>query len=67
MLSFLYVTKARAISGFGAAFNEISSTTTLDRVFFSLYQENDDFKEVVELLFQKHLKPCKLLDFRLYY
>lgn len=64
---FLDVTGARAISGFGAAFNEISSTTTLDRVFFSLYQENDDFKEVVELLFQKHLKLCKLLDFRLYY
>ena len=64
---FLDVTGARAISGFGAAFNEISSTTTLDRVFFSLYQENDDFKEVVALLFQKHLKLCKLLDFRLYY
>ena len=64
---FLDVTGARAISGFGAAFNEISSTTTLDRVFFSLYQENDDFKEVVALLFQKHFKLCKLLDFRLYY
>ena len=64
---FLDVTGARAISGYGAALNQISSTTTLDRVFFSLYQENDDFKEVVELLFQKHFKLCKLLDFRLYY
>lgn len=64
---FLDVTGARAISGYGAALNEIASATTLDRVFFSLYQENDDFKEVVEMMFQKHFNLCKLLDFRLYY
>ncbi|WP_396635768.1 DUF6642 family protein [Maribacter sp. R77961] len=64
---FLDVTGARAISGYGAALGEIASATTLDRVFFGLYQENDDFKEVVELLFQKHFNLCKLLDFRLYY
>lgn len=64
---FLDVTGARAISGYGNNHSEISSTTTIDRVFFSLYQENDDFKEVVELMFQKHYNLCKLLDFRLYY
>jgi hypothetical protein len=64
---FLDVTGARAISGYGNNTNEISSTITIDRVFFSLFQENDDLKEVVELMFQKHYNLCKLLDFRLYY
>lgn len=64
---FLDVTGARAISGYGSDLNEISSTSTLDRVFFSLYQDNDDLKEVVEELFQKHYSLCQLLDFRLYY
>lgn len=64
---FLDVTGARAISGYGSNLSEISSTSTIDRVFFSLYQENDDFKEVVELMFQKHFNLCTLLDFRLYY
>ena len=64
---FLDVTGARAISGYGANLSEISSTSTIDRVFFSLFQENDDLKEVVEELFQKHYSLCKLLDFRLYY
>lgn len=64
---FLDVTGARAISGYGSDLSEISSVSTLDRVFFSLYQENDDLKEVVELMFQKHYSLCKLLDFRLYY
>jgi len=64
---FLDVTGARAISGYGTTHTEISSSSTIDRVFFSLYQENDDFKEVVELMFQKHYNLCKLLDFRLYY
>jgi len=64
---FLDVTGARAISGYGANQSEISSVNTIDRVFFELYQENDDFKEVVETMFQKHYNLCKLLDFRLYY
>ncbi len=64
---FLDITGARAISGYGTNRNEISSTNTIDRVFFELYQENDDFKEVVEIMFQKHYNLCKLLDFRLYY
>ena len=64
---FLDVTGARAISGYGAGQNDISSAKTIDRVFFSLYQENDDLTEVVEMMFQKHYNLCKLLDFRLYY
>ncbi|TLP81895.1 DUF6642 family protein [Maribacter sp. ACAM166] len=64
---FLDVTGARAISGYGSNLSEISSTSTIDRVFFDMYQENNDFKEVVELMFQKHYNLCKLLDFRLYY
>ena len=64
---FLDITGARAISGYGSSYNSISSSNTIDRAFFSLYQENDDLKEVVEDLFQKHYNLCKLLDFRLYY
>ena len=64
---FLDVTGARAVSGYGSSYNSIASTNTIDRAFFSLYQENDDLKEVVEELFQKHYNLCKLLDFRLYY
>ena len=64
---FLDVTGARAISGYGTKLNAISSVGTIDRIFFSLYQENEDLKEVVEEMFQKHYNLCKLLDFRLYY
>lgn len=64
---FLDITGARAISGYGTNRCEISSISTIDRIFFGLYQENDDFKEVVEEMFQKHYNLCKLLDFRLYY
>lgn len=64
---FLDITGALAISGYGNNMSEISSVGTIDRVFFGLYQENDDFKEVVEQLYQKHYNLCKLLDFRLYY
>lgn len=64
---FLDITGARAISGYGTDFNGISSTSTIDRAFFSLFQENDDLKEVVETLFEKHYNLCKLLDFRMYY
>lgn len=64
---FLDVTGARAISGYGNNTAEISSAITIDRVFFSLFQQNDNLKEVVETMFKKHYNLCKLLDFRLYY
>ena len=64
---FLDVTGARAISGYGTTSSEISSVGTIERVFFSLYQENEDLREVVELMFKKHYNLCQLLDFRLYY
>ncbi|WP_281232023.1 DUF6642 family protein [Flavobacterium gelatinilyticum] len=64
---FLDITGARAISGYGASYNKIASCSTIDKAFFSLYQENDDLTEVVEELYQKHYALCKLLDFRLYY
>lgn len=64
---FLDITGARAISGYGSTYNKIASCSTIDKAFFSLYQENDDLTEVVEDLFQKHYALCKLLDFRLYY
>ncbi|MFH6993708.1 DUF6642 family protein [Flavobacterium sp. FlaQc-48] len=64
---FLDITGARAISGYGSSYNQIASCSTIDKAFFSLYQENDDLIEVVEELYQKHYALCKLLDFRLYY
>jgi len=64
---FLDVTGARAISGYGFHSEKMTSAFTIDRVFFSLFYENDDLKEVVERLFHKHYQLCKLLDFRLYY
>lgn len=64
---FLDVTGARAISGYGFHSKSVSSAFTIDRMFFSLFYENDDLKEVVERLFYKQYKLCKLLDFRLYY
>ncbi|SDG64806.1 DUF6642 family protein [Psychroflexus sediminis] len=64
---FLDVTGARAISGYGFHSESLSSAYTLDRLFFSLFYENDDLREVVEQMFQKQYKLCKLLDFRLYY
>ena len=63
---FIDVTGARAISGYGAEFNNVSSIY-LDKVFFSLCQEDDDLIQVVEELHQKFYAMCKLLDFRLYY
>lgn len=63
---FLDVTGAKAISGYGAKFNNLKSYQ-LDQEFFKLYQDNDDLEEVVETLFQKNYTLCKLLDFRMYY
>ncbi|HTG66538.1 MAG TPA: DUF6642 family protein [Flavobacterium sp.] len=63
---FLDITGARAISGYGAKFNKISSIH-LDKSFFGLCEELDDVIEIVEELHQKNYALCKLLDFRLYY
>ena len=64
---FLDITGARAISGYGAPLKKITSSSTLDKAFFSLCQEEDDIIEIVEELHQKHYDLCKHLDFRLYY
>jgi hypothetical protein len=63
---FLDITGARAVSGYGAAFHNLTSST-LDKAFFSLCQKHDDVVEIVEELYQKHYALCKVLDFRLYY
>lgn len=63
---FLDITGAKAISGYGNQFNGIASSN-LDKVFFNLFNEDDNMFEVVEELHRKYYKLCKLLDFRLYY
>lgn len=63
---FLDVTGARAISGYGEVSYKLTSIQ-LDKVFFSLCQEEDDLIEIVEALHEKHYTACKLLDFRMYY
>ena len=63
---FLDITGAKGISGYGNTYPEVSSAN-LDKVFFNLFEEDDDMLNVVEKLYQKHYKECKLLDFRLYY
>jgi hypothetical protein len=63
---FLDITGARAISGYGAVFHKLTSST-LDKIFFSLFEEQDNVVEIVQELFQKNYDLCKLLDFRLYY
>jgi hypothetical protein len=63
---FLDITGARAVSGYGTGFNKLTSST-LDKVFFSLFEEQDNVVEIVEELYEKHYALCKLLDFRLYY
>ncbi|WP_282031040.1 DUF6642 family protein [Winogradskyella eximia] len=63
---FLDITGAKAVSGYGNAYNGIASTK-LDEAFFNLFKEDDDMFAVVEELHQKHYSACQLLDFRLYY
>ena len=63
---FLDITNARAVSGYGNAFSGVSSAN-LDKVFFNLFNEDDDIFNVVEELHQKHFTSCKVLDFRMYY
>ncbi|PQJ23269.1 DUF6642 family protein [Tenacibaculum sp. SG-28] len=63
---FLDITGAKGISGYGNRSNGTPSIN-LDKVFFHLFQKDDNMLNVVEKLHQKHYKMCKLLDFRLYY
>ncbi|MFV5702705.1 DUF6642 family protein [Flavobacterium sp. XS2P12] len=63
---FLDITGARAVSGYGAAFNKLTSIP-LDKAFFGLFKEQGNVVEIVEELYKKHYALCKLLDFRLYY
>ncbi len=63
---FLDITNARAVSGYGNAFSGVSSAN-LDKVFFNLFNEDDDIFNVVEELHQKHYTACKVLDFKMYY
>lgn len=63
---FLDITGAKAISGYGVVHPTITSST-LDRVFFSLFEDDDNLIDIVETLHEKHYALCKLLDFRLYY
>ena len=63
---FLDITNAKAISGYGHAYEGISSSD-LDKAFFNLFKEDDNMFDVVEELHQRHYNICKLLDFRLYH
>ena len=63
---FLDITNAKAVSGYGNAFDGISSSM-LDKAFFNLFKEDDDMFAVVEELHQRYYDVCKVLDFRLYY
>lgn len=63
---FLDITGAKGVSGYGNAFNGISSSN-LDKAFFNLFKEDDNMFAIVEELHQRHYEVCKLLDFRLYY
>lgn len=63
---FLDITNAKAVSGYGNVFAGLSSSN-LDKVFFNLFNEDDDLFNVVEELHQKHYTACKVLDFRMYY
>ncbi|MFV8467121.1 DUF6642 family protein [Flavobacterium sp. LB1P62] len=63
---FLDITGARAVSGYGAQFHNLTSIA-LDKAFFGLFEEQDNVVEIVEELHEKYYALCKLLDFRLYY
>ncbi|AGC76072.1 hypothetical protein LX97_00747 [Nonlabens dokdonensis] len=64
---FIDVTGARAVSGYEYPSESLSSAFTIDRVFFSQFYKDDDLKEVVKTMYNKHSKLCTLLGFRLYY
>lgn len=64
---FIDITGARAISGYEFPSTSMSSANTVDRLFFSLFYDNDDLIQIVERMFYKQPKLCNLLGFRLYY
>ncbi|HYD91252.1 MAG TPA: DUF6642 family protein [Flavobacterium sp.] len=63
---FLDITGAKAVSGYGVVHDSVTSSS-LDRMFFSLFEDSDDVIDIVEELHRKHYALCRLLDFRLYY
>ena len=63
---FLDITGARAVSGYGAPSNTLTSCA-IDKAFFSLFEEQDNVVDIVTQLHEKHFTLCQLLDFRLYY
>ena len=63
---FLDITNAKAVSGYGNSVDGLSSSN-LDKLFFNLFNEDEDIFEVVEKLHQKQYAACKMLDFRMYY
>ncbi len=63
---FLDITGAKAISGYGSEYKDISSSQ-LDVAFFNFFKEDDDVLAIVEELHQKYYEACRALDFRLYY
>lgn len=63
---FLDITRAKAVSGYGDVSHGITSSG-LDRAFFSLFEDDDNLRSIVEELHQRYYALCKTLDFRLYY
>jgi hypothetical protein len=50
--------------GYGTSSSTLTSSV-LDTLFFSLFEEQDDPVAIVNELFEKQYARCKLLDFRL--
>lgn len=63
---FLDITGAKAVSGYGIASVDATSSG-LDKAFFGLFEDEDDVTEIVEELHERHYTLCRFLDFRLYY
>ena len=63
---FLDVTGAKAISGYGEKIYDISSTN-LDLVYLSLFNEFNDILEIYDELNNNFNTLCELLEFKLYY
>lgn len=63
---FLDITGAKAISGYGPSSVSVTSSS-LDKAFFGLFEDDDDVIQIVKDLHEKHYALCLLLDFRLYY
>lgn len=62
----LNVTGAKAISGYGEKIYDISSTN-LDLVYLSLFNEFNDILEIYDELNNNFNTLCELLEFKLYY